>query len=67
MTLTNLKEEAKKDMVNNGGEIGFAEAIINNRNILVTAKKWGSNKPGRNDRRAFRERDQDRIQKVRCK
>ena len=45
--LTNLKEEAKKDMVNNDGEIGFAEGIIEGRLILIVAKKWGANKPGR--------------------
>ena len=42
-----LKELANEDR--NGGEIGFAEAIINGENILVTASKWGANKPGKKE------------------
>ena len=45
MNLNELKEAANKDRANYGGEIGFAE----NDKYLVTAKKWGANKPNRKE------------------
>ena len=45
MNINQLKEQAKADM--NGREIGFAESSIDGRLILITAKKWGANQPGR--------------------
>ena len=53
MNIDKLKELAKLDM--NGGEIGFAEAEINGVVILITAKKWGANKPGRKNTVRFTE------------
>jgi len=45
MNLSQLKKQSQEDM--KGGEIGFSEANIDGRLVLVTAKKWGANQPGR--------------------
>ena len=42
-----LKLEAKEDMKNLDGEIGFSEGFINGVLFVITAKKVGFNKPGR--------------------
>ena len=49
MDINQLKEEAKQDMANLNGECGFAKATIDGEKILVIARKWGGNKPGRDD------------------
>jgi hypothetical protein len=46
-TLAALKEKATADMLTRGGELGFADGIIDGKPVLVTAKKVGANKVGR--------------------
>ena len=55
MNINELKDLANKDR--NGGEMGFAEAVIEGRTVLVTAQKWGSNKPGKVDHVRYTQTD----------
>jgi len=48
-TLTKLKDLANQRRIAGGGEVGYADGVVDGSTVLVTAVKWGSNKPRRAD------------------